>query len=128
MRNTYYGDLKIEITVNRKELIERLRKNREKHQQEFEQAILLWQHDLAISIAQIDATRQVFFPKALERLQNNCPVSYLSEYDDLIDMFGMGVKDEILLEGEAFRKFCRDEWDWKSTLARNQYYKQVLRN
>ncbi len=126
MRANYYGDMKIEVSVERKSLIERLKKNREKHQKEFEKAIQLWQNDLKEEIAKIEVEKHTHFPDKLELMQRICPVSYLNDYDDLIDMFEMGVNDQILLESEAFRKFCRDEWDWKSEISKNFYYKQVL--
>lgn len=121
-----YGRVNIEVTVKKTELIERLKRNREKHAREFKQAIGLWQQDLDAVIKNLDISKQQRFPQELSRLQSNCPVSYLDEYDDIIDMFEMAVKEEILLDSEAFRNFCRDEWDWKSDIARNKYYQQTL--
>lgn len=121
-----YGRINIEVTVKREELIERLKRNRDKHQREFSQAIALWQQDLSEVTRNLDATKHTHFPQVLNELDNNCPVSFLSEYDDIIDMFEMAVKEEILLDSEAFRNFCRDEWDWKSDIAGNKYYQKIL--
>ena len=120
------GRTSIEVTVKRTDLIKRLKRNRTKHQQEYEQAITLWQEDLAKTIASTDAAKIRQYPENLSELEENCPVSFLDEYDDIIDMFEMGVNDEILLDSEAFRNFCRDEWDWKSDIAGNKYYKTIL--
>lgn len=122
-----YGRIKVEVTVTRTDLIERLKKNREKHQREFQEAITLWRKDLAEVIKEIDVPNQVHFPKDLSELEEHCPESYLDAYDDIIEMFSMAVKDEILLDSQAFRNFCRDEWDWKSDVADNKYYRQVLK-
>ncbi|MEO1652722.1 MAG: hypothetical protein AAFU64_04180 [Bacteroidota bacterium] len=95
-----YGRINIEVTVKRIELLERLKTNREKHEREFRQAIALWQKDLETISQQLEFDKLQRFPPELETLQNECPVSYLSEYDDIIDMFEMAVKDEILLHSE----------------------------
>ncbi|MGK0390169.1 MAG: hypothetical protein ACI94Y_002920 [Maribacter sp.] len=39
----------------------------------------------------------------------------------------MAIKDEILLDSQAFRNFCRDEWDWESDVSDNKYYREILR-
>ena len=122
-----HGRINVEVTVKRTELIERLVKNREKHQNEFQQAIALWQQDLAVAIKEIDVKKQTYYPKELQELQENCPHSYLETYNDIIEMFKMAVKDEILLDSEAFRNFCRDDWEWKSAVSDNKYYRKILK-
>ena len=121
-----HGRINVEVTVKRTELIERLVKNREKHKNEFEQAIALWQQDLATVIKNIDTKNQTYYPKELEELEKHCPDSYLEAYDDILEMFKMSINDEILLDSEAFRNFCRDEWDWKSDVSDNKYYREIL--
>ena len=120
-----YGRINIEVTVKRTELLERLKTNREKHRREFNEAITIWQKDLEATTQKLNFEKLQRFPQELETLKQNCPVSFLNEYDDIIDMFEMAVKDEILLDSEAFRNFCRDEWDWKSDIANNKYYQQI---
>lgn len=120
------GRTSIEVTVKRTDLIERLKRNRKKHQKEYGEAIALWQEDLAKIVAGMDASKLRHFPDDLSEMETNCPVSFLDEYDDIIDMFEMGINREILLDSEAFRNFCRDEWDWKSDIAGNKYYKAIL--
>jgi hypothetical protein len=61
----------------------------------------------------------------LEDVRNNCPVSCVSQYDDVIEMFEMGVNEQILLTSDAYRKFCKDEWSWKSNTYGNFYYKNL---
>jgi hypothetical protein len=122
-----HGRINVEVTVKRTELIERLTISREKHENEFQQAIKLWRRDLAEVIKNIDVDNQSYYPKELEELEEHCPDSYLEAYDDIIEMFNMAVKDEILLDSQAFRNFCRDEWDWKSDVSDNKYYREILK-
>lgn len=121
-----YGNINIEVTVKRLDLIERLKKNRNKHEKEFKQAIKLWQKDLDKAIQSIDTKKIQQFPTILEDLQDECPVSFLDDYNDIIDMFEMAIKEEILLTSKAFKNFCRDEWDWKSDIAQNKYYEKAI--
>lgn len=123
-----HGRINVEVTVKKTELIERLIKNREKHKNEFQQAIALWQHDLAEAIKNIDIKNQNYYPQELEELEGSCPDSYIDAYDDIIEMFKMGVKEEVLLDSQAFRNYCRDDWDWKSDVSANKYYRQILKN
>ncbi|OJJ23729.1 hypothetical protein BKI52_05105 [marine bacterium AO1-C] len=122
-----YGRINVEVTVKRTDLIDRLKKNREKHQREFQQAIALWQQDLAEAIKNLDVANQTEFPKDISELEEHCPESYIEAYDDIIEMFSMAIKEEVLLDSDAFRNFCRDEWDWKSDVADNKYYHMVLK-
>jgi hypothetical protein len=78
-----HGRINIEVTVKRTELIERLIINREKHKNEFQEAIALWQRDFAIVIKSIDAKNLTYYPKELEELDEHCPDSYLDTYDAL---------------------------------------------
>lgn len=123
-----HGRINVEVTVKRTELIERLLASREKHRDEFEQAITLWRKDFAEVVKDLDISKLSYYPIELEELEEHCPDSYLDSYDDIIEMFNMAIKDEIILDSQAFRNYCRDEWDWKSDVSDNRYYRQVLRN
>ena len=121
-----HGSIDIEVTVKREELLERLRENREKHEQEFDQAISQWQNELQSSIESIKPNAEFEFPQSLEQLRDDCPVSHVNDYDQAIDMFGMCVTEEIKLDSDAFNTFCRDEWGWKDSLATNRFYRSVV--
>ena len=121
-----HGSIDIEVTVKREELLERLQENREKHEQEFNQAISQWQNELQSSIESIKPNAEFEFPQSLEQLRDDCPVSHVNDYDQAIDMFGMCVTEEIKLDSDAFNTFCRDEWGWKDSLATNRFYRSVV--
>ncbi len=40
-------------------------------------------------------------------------------------MFEMSIDETIILTTDAYRKFCKDEWDWKSDTYGNWYYKNL---
>jgi hypothetical protein len=122
-----HGRINVEVTVKRTDLIERLTISRQKHEEEFQQAIALWRQDLAEVIKNIDIENINYYPQELEDMESECPDSYTQTYDDIIEMFNMAVKDEIILDSKAFRNFCKDEWDWKSDVSSNKYYRKILK-
>ena len=127
--SNWRNEIEIEITVEREELLKRLKANREKHADEFALAIKAWQDDLSETTRGINSEDHFSFPDVLEELQNNCPESHLDIYDKAIDMFSMSVNDTIKLDSETFNKLCRDEWDWKQDTRRNKYYIRIgIRN
>lgn len=117
-----YGDQQIEVTVSRETLIERLKEYRIKHQQQYEKALALWRKDFAEAIAAINVNTLGEFPRTLTELSQNLPVNYLDQYDEAIDLFGMGQNETVKLEGKAFRRYCRDNWEWKD----NKYFTQAI--
>ncbi len=125
LKRNHWGDTTVEVTVRRLDLIERLKQNKEKHKHNFDRAIALWQQHLAELLVSIDTQKIVSFPRQLSVMEEQCPKSYLSDYEDIIEMFEMGVHDTVLLDAEAFRKFCKDEWDWKNDISGNHYYRLV---
>ncbi len=120
-----YGETQIEVSVNRIELITRLKRNREKHEAEYNIAIKLWQEDLAQQLALINVVEHYSFPTELSNLRSECPESYISVYDNIIEMFEMGVNETILLDSDSFKQFCKDDWDFQSDLGQNKYYKSA---
>ena len=124
-RGNRYNDINLEISVKKDDLLTILKKNRETHKNDFEKAIYFWRKDFKIALSEIQVENCDEFPNELERMRNNCPESCLKEYDDVIDMFEMSVNETIILTSDAYRKFCKDEWSWKSDAYGNWYYKNL---
>lgn len=120
------SEIHIEITVKKEDLMQRLRENREKHEKLYQEALRQWQGDLAKTLGSVKASECIYWPEELSELKSSRPVSHLDEYDRSIDMFEMCVKDEIKINSGLFRKLCRDEWDWKSSVLSNRYYALAL--
>ncbi len=103
------------------------KKNREQHKALYERAIYFWRKDFVQVITELHIETLEDFPENLEDIRNDCPVSCVNQYDDVIEMFEMGINDQILLTTEAYKKFCKDEWSWKSNTYGNYYYKNLPR-
>ncbi|MFN0203469.1 MAG: hypothetical protein ACKVTZ_18220 [Bacteroidia bacterium] len=117
-----YDETNLEISVKKEDLLVILKRNREQHKKDFDRAIYFWQKRFKEVLEEVSEETYTVFPKSLERVRNSCPDSCVKEYDDIIDMFEMSINDTIILTSDAYRKFCKDEWDWKSSTYGNWYY------
>ncbi len=104
------------VTVRKKELLAKLRENREKHAQEAQAAKTAYYKKLETRVAELHSalkedTSSVSskFSAVRELIE---PQSYLSDYDRVIGMLDMSVSDEIVISEEQFRHFVQDEWLW----------------
>ncbi len=124
-RNSRYDEISLEISVKKADLLVILKKNRDQHNTDYEKALHFWRKDFVRVANELEIQSYTEFPENLEDIRKNCPESCVSQYDDVIEMFEMGINDEILLTSDAYRKFCKDEWSWKSSTYGNYYYKNL---
>ena len=123
-----FGDNEMKVTVKKDELLKRLKDNRRNHIKVYKESLKLWQKDLAKATKEIKASDYVGFPRILTEIERDCPTTHEAEYDRVIDMFSMSMKDEIELSGDMFNTYCRDEWGWKSSVMSNKYYSMSVSN
>ena len=121
-----FGNGQMLVTINREELLERLRENRERHEKTYQLALASWREDLAALLKKLDVSEATEFPAKLNRMSGKCPKSHVKEYDRVIDMFEMSVSETIELDGSNFDKFCRDEWSWTHSAMSNSYYNNAF--
>lgn len=100
------------ITVNKAELLEKLKENRNKHRQQFEKALAGWQdtvlEKLKSAVAEAEAGKR--FRTSFHLPQ---PSDHTDEYDEIIAAVEWETSDEIRLGRSEFRQFVLDEWGWK---------------
>ncbi len=113
----------VNVTINKADLLKKLNTYRKLHEIDFENALKLWQSSLKSAIAKIQAHSQRTYPAELSELQENCPVSYIEDYDRAITMFSMSVSSEITLDRQEFNRYCCDDWDWRAEIDSNEYWK-----
>lgn len=142
------------VEVNRQRLIETLESNREKHVQDYEEAmagykaVLLTKIDEAFGDAQkqlhvkyektkakvaaftdADIAKQRDHFTLIEDItvEMKVPRSYAKEYDAAIDMAKWDVRETLELTHAEFTCFVRDQWDWKSGFeAVSMLYKALV--
>ena len=118
----------IRITATTAALLETLKKNRESHQENYDEALIKWQSELEFCQEVIvSAIRESNEPKSTEdfaswlKKQNNAmrelvdskPVEFLEEYDTAIEMLSWHEGESFQLERHQFECFVQDKWDWK---------------
>jgi hypothetical protein len=108
------------IRVKRDTVLETLRKNKELHHAEYEEAIEGWiqkaKNKLNTLIEQLnsDNAREVKFELYLPK-----PESFEKEYEKALKMLELEIRDEIDITKQEFDKFFLDDWDWKDNFLSN---------
>lgn len=117
------------IKMNRLNLLEIVRANKEKHIADFVEALADYKV-LVLQIAQ--ANLKLAKTADLEqfkkiKVQPATPTSYENEYVRAIRMLELSVDDIIDVEEDVFNQLVLDEWHWKNHfVASNTLYKSSL--
>lgn len=127
-----FSDMTFEF--GRKQIIEKVKENREKHIEAFKESMRGYhieiQEQCEKAIAQFEkVAKKAEKGKTVEHkdmsyyIGASKPESHQAEYDRAIAMFEMARSDLITLNEESFARYVRDEWDWKDDfIASNSYY------
>lgn len=95
------------ITLSKKDLIAKIKENKENHIKEYNEAIIAYKEE---------AQKQI--DKAIKDLEESSlkinmylitPVNISDEYDKVIEMFNWEIKDEIILTQSEFNEYVHDD-------------------
>jgi hypothetical protein len=102
----------ITITVSKTALLKVLSDNRGSHHDLYEKA---WTgYCKAVRAELEDMLDRVKAQKPIPRFLGNLPPEdHTADYDDVIDMLGMALGDEIELTQAQFKQYVKDDWGWK---------------
>ena len=108
------------VTIEKSKLLAKLKENREEHKRIYEQALVNWekavkQNILAV-IYEFNAKKHLNLSKIT---QLSKPVSYVTEYDDAIQLVEWTESDTITLEQREFNQYVLDKWQWMRNFAAN---------
>jgi hypothetical protein len=115
------------ITVDVKDLLQKIQANREIHVKDYEEAEeafagykLTGKEALAARAKEIkkafeDMSKRVesFASQLLAFHSLKVPVSHVKDYDQVIMMLQMTVDTKIEIESDQFACYVMDDWDWK---------------
>lgn len=110
------------ILVDKDQLLEALRENREKHGAAFAKAkagyikVTTKQvKEYLTRLANGELLERAFIPQP--------PENHTGDYDDAIDMMTWSTDDKIELAQGQFRQYVKDDWGWKDswTASNTQY-------
>jgi hypothetical protein len=103
------------IKMNRVELLDIVRANKEKHTAEFIEAVADYKAlVLKIAKANVSLAKTEDLDKFKEmKAMPSAPVSYEDSYKRAIRMLELSVEDIIEVEEDVFNQLVLDEWSWK---------------
>ena len=113
----------MKFMFNTKEILEKLRVNREEHIKIVREAQKglrkKWREMLAEALEDVDDYAEAVEPSLHLQVPNN----HTDDFDRAIMMFEMTTDKEVGLSEEAFQAYVRNEWQWRRQfLASNSAY------
>jgi len=111
----YPGRSKMQkVRMDKSKVLDRVTANRAHHEKTYNQAMVVYRERAIKELKDlIDALKAGKSRPLTVRLP--IPKDYTSEYDLVIDMLNNSVDDVVELDDIDFRKYIRDEWDWKTS-------------
>ncbi len=101
-----------EVTVVKVDLVERIKSNRDDHRSLFEKALQGYfataRKALEEMFDRIQAAEQVSI-----QLYMPVPEDHTRDYDQVLEMLAMEVRDQVTIDYKSFRQYVLDDWDWK---------------
>ena len=103
------------VTLARKDLLERVKKNRSGHEAMYKDAV---EGYLKVVINAMEKTlsdaRKGILPNPYDMNRYPQPENHMKDYDRVISMLSCHTKDEVELSNEDFGRYYEDDWDWKA--------------
>lgn len=127
MRNASNNAMK-PVRVFKNELLETVKKNRDKHVAEYDEAIEGYKTSVARIAKSNNKLAKSRDLKKIEMIKPYParPVSYQDCYDRAIAMLTMSVDEHVELTEDVFNQLVLDNWDWKRTFdSTNAIYKSA---
>lgn len=99
------------ITVNKSALIEAIKKNKEKHRNDFEEALVGYRKKAIEELTKIllDAKED----REIQSFHMSPPEDHTEDYTRVILMLEMCTEDKIFVTEADFAKYVQDDWQWK---------------
>jgi len=117
---------RLELTVKREKVLEKLKENREIHKLNFEAATRTYRRLCMVELkkrleemSQIGEEEEVPLHKMQQWLVFSliAPQSFLEYYDDAIGALEMSCDEELELTAEQINAWCNDKWNWRANFA-----------
>lgn len=103
------------VNVNRQELLQKLKENKEEHIAEFNEAMIAYRAKLAEEYRELKKKINYASDLELSKMRivfSQAPASHEADYDEVIDMLSVSVDETIRLDKDSFKAFYKNEWNW----------------
>jgi hypothetical protein len=100
------------VTVNRVNLLETVKANRQEHRKEFESACVGYRKEAIKHLEEMldEAKQGKRIRRAIGLVE---PMDQTKDYDRIIKMLEMSVDEDIELTQSEFAQYVMDDWAWK---------------
>lgn len=125
-----------ETTIDKQKAIEVIKANRLTHIVDYKEAVEGYIQEVKRRTSEVidDLQNQLNAVVAGEikligpqHMNLTLPVSHESDYDTVLEMMDMEVKDQITLTTDEFTCYIKDDWDWKKDFTRvTSVYKSAI--
>ncbi len=101
------------IVVNKQELLQTLKANRDKHATEYAEAYEVY---VEKAIAKMKENLKVAKDqkKIITNLDLVVPQNFTDSYDQIISMLEMDISETVELDTNEFNQYVRDNWQWRN--------------
>ena len=110
--------MQLKAVIKREDLLERVKKAREAHVEQYKKAKASWKKKLlAAAQAIVDAGERVRkYPGVLTEL-SRMPTCHTASFDRAIKLLELTVEEQIALEPHDFDKLIMGKWSWRETFV-----------
>lgn len=117
-----------EFKVDKIELLDNLKRNRDKHLEEYQTAMIGWKEavvkKMAAELKRLEGTDEEPDLNFLSDLPK--PVSYEKSYTEAMEVLEWENESLVVLNWQQMSQWARDEWGWSKTFLRtNAGYTQM---
>jgi hypothetical protein len=116
------------VLLDRNELLEIVRENKEKHVAEYREAVADFKKVVVVLTKENAVLARTGRLEEIARIKGipHAPVSYEDNYNRAIRMLELSVEEQIELEEQIFNQLVLDEWHWKQMFTTmNATYKSM---
>jgi len=106
-----------QIKIPSETLLEKLKENRHKHETDYLKAVEGFQEDLLQTLSALLKKAKTKVEDVPLFIPLEKPVSYLKEYDKVIQMLELTEETHVVLSSIEFSHFVLDDWHWKQQFA-----------
>jgi hypothetical protein len=112
-------DLSLEVETEK--LLTTLKANRATHQERYQAALTVFKEKAATELRNrandLENGRLDEAPEGTFHFQLPTPVSYISEYDGVIEMLEFSEQKFINITGQQYEAWVKDQWHWTHAFA-----------
>ena len=112
------------VKVSKVKLLDTLKKNRETHKEQFEQAFKGYRKKMVETLQKnLDSFEKGGNVEVVVNVNLTRPQDHTEDYDRAIQMMTWEINDEIELTLQEFTQLVQDDWGWKQQFTTtNQFY------